>query len=58
MLVWSVPTTIAWGVGGVSVAIANLVFGSKGTLLDPLFPLAILAVIIIFLRKRRAIPAP
>jgi gluconate:H+ symporter, GntP family len=58
MMVWSVPTTIAWGVGGVSVAIANLVFGSKGTLLDPLFPLAILAVIIIFLRKRRAIPAP
>ena len=57
MLLWSLPTTIGWAVGGASVAVANLIFGSKGALLDPLFPLAVLAVIIIFLKSRRRIPA-
>lgn len=47
ILVWSVPTTLAWGTGGVSVALINLAFGSGGKWLDPLFPLILLAVIMI-----------
>ena len=53
IMVWSIPTTIAWGVGGVSVAIVNLLFGSRGTLLDPLLPMLMLAGILLFLRRRR-----
>ena len=57
IMVWSVPTTIAWAVGGMSVAIVNLLFGSKGTLIDPLLPLAVLAAIVIISRNRRGTPA-
>jgi gluconate:H+ symporter, GntP family len=40
MMVWSVPTTIAWAVGGTMVAVVNLAFGSGGTVLDIALPLA------------------
>lgn len=43
MIVWSIPTTIAWAVGGTCIAVLNLVFGSHGSLLDPLLPLVVLA---------------
>lgn len=43
MIVWSIPTTIAWAVGGVCVAVFNLIFGSHGSLFDPLLPLLVLA---------------
>ncbi|HEV7350831.1 gluconate:H+ symporter [Telluribacter sp.] len=46
MTVWSVTTTVAWGIGGSAVAILNLIVGSGGTLLDPLFPLVVLGVIL------------
>ncbi len=53
MEVWSIPTTIAWGVGGTSIALVNLAFGSGGTLLDPVFPLVILGIIyFVFIRKQ------
>ena len=45
MIVWSIPTTIAWGIGGAFVALANLVFGQGGKLIDPLLPLVILALV-------------
>ena len=45
MIVWSIPTTIAWGIGGAFVALANLVFGQDGKLIDPLLPLVILALV-------------
>lgn len=48
MVVWSIPTTIAWGVGGACVAVANLLFGSHGSLLDPLLPLVVLAGLIVY----------
>lgn len=52
IMVWSVPTTIAWGVGGVSVAVVNLIFGSGGTILDPAAPLLILLGMWMFLNRK------
>ncbi len=52
MAVWSITTTIAWGIGGISIALWNLVFGSGGSLLDPLLPLVVLVAIIIGIRKK------
>lgn len=52
MIVWSIPTTIAWAIGGTGIALLNLLFGSGGTLLDPLIPLLILALIIWWVRTQ------
>ncbi|OBX05131.1 gluconate permease [Gallibacterium genomosp. 3] len=48
MIVWSIPTTIAWAIGGSCVIIANLIFGSDGSLFDLVFPLGILAAILLY----------
>lgn len=48
MIIWSVPTTIAWGIGGACVALANFVFGQGGKLIDPLLPLVILALVMAY----------
>jgi GntP family gluconate:H+ symporter len=45
MMVWSVSTTIAWGIGGTCVALLNLILGSGGTIFDPMLPLSILLLI-------------
>ncbi len=39
MAVWSISTTIAWAIGGISIALLNLLVGTGGTLLDPMLPL-------------------
>jgi H+/gluconate symporter-like permease len=52
LLAWSVPTTISWATGGVLIALVNLVFGSGGTLLDPLIPLLGLAIILLLVRRK------
>ena len=52
MMVWSLPTTIAWAVGGVTIAVINLIFGAGGKLVDPLLPLVLLTGIVIFARLR------
>ena len=52
MAVWSVTTTIAWAIGGITIAFLNLILGSGGTFLDPLIPLIGLAGILIFVRKK------
>ncbi|QJW89054.1 GntP family permease [Spirosoma taeanense] len=51
IMAWSVPTSIAWAVGGVLIALINLAFGSGGSLLDPLIPLTGLGIISLILRK-------
>ncbi|HET6542369.1 MAG TPA: GntP family permease, partial [Chryseolinea sp.] len=51
MAVWSVSTTIAWAIGGISIALLNLTMGSAGTLLDPLLPLTGLLAILLFVRR-------
>lgn len=53
IVVWSIPTTIAWGIGGVVIALLNLIFGTGGNWFDPLLPLPILALI--FWRARHHI---
>lgn len=50
MIVWSIPTTIAWAIGGVGVIISNLIFGQDGSILDLLFPLGILTIILIYIK--------
>lgn len=58
LMVWSIPTTIAWCVGGITVALVNLMFGGRGTLADPVVPSLILAGIFFFLRRQRRTPSP
>ena len=48
MIVWSIPTTIAWGIGGALVAVANLIFGHGGSILDPILPLVILGLVMAY----------
>lgn len=50
VVVWSVPTTIAWAIGGTGVASLNLLFGSGGSWLDPLLPIVVLAAIMLWVR--------
>ncbi len=53
MIVWSIPTTIAWAIGGTGVALLNLLFGSGGTWFDPLLPLLVLVLIIWGVRRQQ-----
>lgn len=48
MIVWSVPTTIAWAIGGSTVILANLIWGSDGSITDLFLPLGVLAMILIY----------
>ena len=48
---WSVCTTIAWAIGGTTVACLNLLFGSGGTLLDPLLPIVIFSIMFYIVKK-------
>ncbi|RRB04522.1 GntP family permease [Larkinella rosea] len=52
IMAWSVPTGIAWAVGGVLIALINLAFGSGGSWLDPLIPLSGLGIISLVLRRK------
>ena len=40
--VWSLTSTFAWAIGASLVMLFNLLFGSAGTLIDPLIPLGVL----------------
>lgn len=40
LLAWSLPTTFAWAAGGTTVAVVNLLFGSGGSCMDPIAPIA------------------
>lgn len=52
MIVWSVPTTIAWGIGGISVILANLVWGNDGSLFDLAFPVGVMAIIALYIKAQ------
>lgn len=52
LIAWSLPTSIVWAVGGILIALVNLLFGSGGSWLDPLIPLMGLAVIFLVLRSK------
>jgi GntP family gluconate:H+ symporter len=53
LMAWSVPTTISWAVGGVLIALVNLLFGTGGSWLDPVIPLLGLAVIIWVAQRKK-----
>ena len=57
MIVWSIPTTIAWAIGATGVALLNLLFGSGGTWFDPVLPLLVLALIVWYVRGQSLTPA-
>lgn len=52
MIVWSVPTTIAWGIGGISVILCNLVWGNDGSLFDLVFPVGVMAIIALYIKAQ------
>jgi GntP family gluconate:H+ symporter len=59
LVIWTVPSTIAWGIGSSLVMLLNLIFGKGGTLIDPFIPLAILGVILLIvkIKIKKAVPA-
>lgn len=52
MIVWSVPTTIAWAIGGMMVILSNLIWGQDGSIFDLIFPLGVLALILIYVQTQ------
>ncbi|MDO4430050.1 MAG: gluconate:H+ symporter [Lonepinella koalarum] len=52
MIVWSVPTTIAWGIGGISVILCNLIWGNDGSVFDLVFPVAVMAIIALYIKAQ------
>jgi gluconate:H+ symporter, GntP family len=50
---WSVSITIIWAIAGVQIALINLLFGSGGSLLDPLIPIIGLGIIYLVLRRKK-----
>ena len=54
MMVWSLPTTLAWATGGASVAVLNFIWGTGGRWLDPLLPVIVLLLIVTGLSRTKA----
>jgi gluconate:H+ symporter, GntP family len=52
MMVWSLPTTLAWATGGICIALVNLMFGTGGSLVDLLLPLVIFAIVIMIISRK------
>jgi GntP family gluconate:H+ symporter len=50
--VWSVTSTIAWAIGASIIMLLNLIFGKGGTIIDPLIPIAVLGVIMLWLKSK------
>ena len=49
---WSVPTILGWATGGILIALLNLFFGSRGSLLDLLVPVVGLGIVFWVMRKK------
>ena len=52
VVVWSVAICVPWGIAGTLIALLNLLFGTGGTLLDPLLPACILTVILLYVMRK------
>ncbi|SUU98669.1 Inner membrane permease ygbN [Avibacterium paragallinarum] len=52
MIVWSIPTTIAWAIGGSMVIVANLIWGNDGSLFDLILPLGVLGGILLYVNRQ------
>ncbi|TVO34095.1 GntP family permease [Vibrio algivorus] len=55
LVIWTVPTTIAWAIGGTLIMTLNLIFGRQGSIFDPLLPLVFLAGCIFFVKSQSAV---
>ena len=52
LVIWTIPTTIAWAIGGSLIMILNLIFGSLGSIYDPVLPLVVLAACVLFVKSQ------
>lgn len=52
LVIWTVPTTIAWAIGGTLVMVLNLLFGTHGSWFDPVLPLLVLAGCVYFVKSQ------
>lgn len=50
--IWSVSSTVAWAIGASIIMVLNLIFGQGGTWLDPIIPIAVLAVIMVWIKAK------
>lgn len=53
---WTVTSTIAWAIGASIIMGLNLIFGQGGTLIDPAIPLAVLAVVMVWMKMKGGVP--
>lgn len=52
LIIWTIPTTIAWAIGGASVMVVNLIFGTHGSWFDPVIPLLFLVACVVFVKMQ------
>lgn len=52
LVIWTIPTTIAWAIGGTLIMTLNLIFGTAGSIYDPLLPLVVLAGCLYFVKSQ------
>tara|TARA_R110001583_G_scaffold4077_7_gene24375 strand:- start:2656 stop:4107 length:1452 start_codon:yes stop_codon:yes gene_type:complete len=50
--IWSVSSTVAWAIGASIIMVLNLIFGQGGTWLDPIVPIAVLALIMVWIKAK------
>lgn len=50
--IWTMSSTVAWAIGASIIMLLNLLFGSGGTWIDPIVPLAILAAILVWMKMK------
>lgn len=50
--IWTVSSTVAWAIGASIIMALNLVFGKGGTIIDPLIPILVLAVVLIWVKLK------
>ncbi|WP_372882645.1 GntP family permease [Psychromonas sp.] len=52
--IWSMTSTIAWAIGASIIMTLNLFFGAGGTIIDPIVPIAVLALIAVWMKMSAA----
>ncbi|MCE0494746.1 GntP family permease [Vibrio salinus] len=50
--IWTVSSTIAWAIGSSIVLLLNLIFGRGGTVIDPIVPIVVLGIIVIWIKMK------
>ncbi|AWK84055.1 GntP family permease [Photobacterium damselae] len=55
LIIWTVPTTIAWSIGGILIMTLNLFFGTHGSWFDPMIPMLFLVGCCYFVKSQNRI---